>query len=154
MRIAVLLLALCFVSASQAAGDKSAERRLARQLEKAYKQNSSRELNRFMEEWSEKYSPNGPESGPMNDTLTAVYELFGSLYSPNLKREPDIWPDSLFPRPVPQRLCCSPMWSSSRKSAIASNRRRYSIRCITAIMNHTTSGTGKRTCSSRISAPK
>ena len=97
MRIAVLLLALCFVSASQAAGNKSAERRLARQLEKAYKRNSSRELNRFMEEWSEKYSPNGPESGPMNDTLTAVYELFGSLYSPNLKREPDIWPDSLFP---------------------------------------------------------
>lgn len=117
MRIAVLLLALCFVSASQAAGDKSAERRLARQLEKAYKQNSSRELNRFMEEWSEKYSPNGPESGPMNDTLTAVYELFGSLYSPNLKREPDIWPDSLFPaRSAATR--CSPMWSSSRKSAI------------------------------------
>lgn len=97
MRIAVLLLALCFVLASQAAGDKSAERRLARLLEKAYKRNSSRELNRFMEEWSEKYSPNGPESGPMNDTLTAVYELFGSLYSPNLKREPNIWPDSLFP---------------------------------------------------------
>ena len=97
MRIAVLLLALCFVSASQAAGDKSVERRLARQLEKAYKRNSFRELNRFMEEWSEKYDPNGPESGPMNDTLRAVYELFGSLYSPNLKRTPDIWPDSLFP---------------------------------------------------------
>lgn len=97
MRITVLLLALCCVSASQAAGGKSAERRLARQLEKAYKRNSPRDLNRFMEEWSEKYTPNGPESGPMNDTLRAVYELFGSLYSPNLRREPYIWPDSLLP---------------------------------------------------------
>ena len=97
MRITVLLLALCCVSVSQAAGGKSAERRLARQLEKAYKQNSVPRLNRFMEEWSEKYAPNGPESGPMNDTLRAVYELFGSLYSPNLRREPAIWPDSLLP---------------------------------------------------------
>lgn len=97
MRITVLLLALCCVSASQAAGGKSTERRLARQLEKAYKRNSPRDLNRFMEEWSEKYTPNGPESGPMNDTLRAVHELFGSLYSPNLRREPAIWPDSLLP---------------------------------------------------------